>query len=42
MIKVGLINYGLGNIRSMIGALNYMGFDYVYSSEFKELETYFF
>ena len=39
MIKVGLINYGLGNIRSMIGALNYMGFDYVYSSEFKELDS---
>ncbi len=39
MIKVGIINYGLGNIRSIIGAITYMGFDYIYSSDFKELDS---
>ena len=39
MVKVGIINYGLGNIRSIIGAISYMGFEYVYTSDFQELDS---
>ena len=39
MIKVGIINYGLGNIRSIIGAITHMGYDHIYSSDYKELDS---
>ena len=37
-MKIGIVNYGMGNIQSLVGALEYIGEkDIIYTNKYKEL-----
>ena len=38
MMKIGVIDYGMGNLGSISNVLSYIGVDYIISSDTKELE----
>ena len=37
---VGIINYGMGNINSVINILKYLGINYRVSNDFKEINKF--
>ena len=39
MIKVGILDYGLGNNLSICGAVEYLGYDYEFTSSTEKLEN---